>query len=791
MPHFENAHIRDINRGTFVDAKDDAHVQVLTSGSLSSFENLHRHVAESAFHDSCARFPQPKCHPDTRKVVIKTITTTWLEADNNNRDLCGGGSAECCHKKPILWLHAPAGAGKSAIAQSVADECCSAEPATLAAGFFFSRNAEERNTEKCLVATLAYQIARSIPAAKPFIENVVMDDPCIFSRSLEAQFANLIARPLVLAAIEDPSSSWPKLVLLDGLDECHDELKQCAIIEAIYTTLTRFHIPLRFLIVSRPEPHIHNIFRRHDVFSISHYLKLDDSFNPDQDIKTFLDAEFSRIRTYHSSMVSVVDWPSKDDIRHLIYKSSQQFIYAATVIKFVGDPRHNPVKRLNMVLDSPTEARLISPFTNLDNLYRQVLDAVRLENIDAVLTIFSIILHFSVWTPSLANIAGLMAISFQDVRLLLYDLQSIIDFSLVDCDSEVKFFHASFSDFLQSHNRGGPYYIGGRERCVKVVRLFLRVMLEERCNCTNQAGTECHHAYSQKNWSNRLPFTELTPALFSDLQQYFLRVSTDLDPNSYGFSSIYSRLNEIAHLIYIWPGVTASRSSEDLPTNHEPKRLLDFCGLFDKAVRKILDSNSRSCPADVLIVLSVLMLPRWRDRKPTLDRLWGFMVKIYPPENLPAQRIAAILKSESTIISAFAESCHSRFGLPSYLQLKQFFKDPSRSAEYFLGDTNAQLAIWSLTTLLRGPSSLVESHVPPFKLGIEFGEPECIPYDKRCSICIHHLSCASVSSPVLVDFPRPVDPALGAELDEDLNKAIVRFLLVCKQELLSAHAVPH
>ena len=168
------------------------------------------------------------------------------------------------------------------------------------------------------------------------------------------------------------------------------------------------------------------------------------------------------------------------------------------------------------------------------------------------------------------------------------------------------------------------------------------------------------------------------------------------------------------------------------------------------------------------------MLPRWRDRKPTFDQLWGFMVKIYPPENLPAQRIAAILKSESTIISAFAESCHSRFGLPSYLQLKQFFKNPSRSAEYFLGDINAQLAIWSLTTLLRGPSNLVESHDSPFKQGIEFGEPECIPYDTRCSTCIHHLSCASVSSPVLVNFPRP-DPALGAGLDEDLNKAIVRF----------------
>jgi hypothetical protein len=35
MPHFENARIRDINQGTFVDVKGDAHVLMFTGGGLS------------------------------------------------------------------------------------------------------------------------------------------------------------------------------------------------------------------------------------------------------------------------------------------------------------------------------------------------------------------------------------------------------------------------------------------------------------------------------------------------------------------------------------------------------------------------------------------------------------------------------------------------------------------------------------------------------------------------------------------------------------------------------------
>ena len=43
-------------------------------------------------------------------------------------------------------------------------------------------------------------------------------------------------------------------------------------------------------------------------------------------------------------------WPSVDILEELVKKSSGQFIYASTVVKYVTSIRHQPVDRLNIVL---------------------------------------------------------------------------------------------------------------------------------------------------------------------------------------------------------------------------------------------------------------------------------------------------------------------------------------------------------------------------------------------------------------------------------------------------------
>ena len=79
-------------------------------------------------------------------------------------------------------------------------------------------------------------------------------------------------------------------------------------------------------------------------------------------------------------------------------------------------------------------------------------------------------------------------------------------------NSQVEFFHASFSDFLKSETRGGCYYIGRRGKCAQVIQLFLQVVLNHYCDYkTNDwHSVHCHHACAYRSWFGYLSDVEPT-----------------------------------------------------------------------------------------------------------------------------------------------------------------------------------------------------------------------------------------------------------------------------------------
>ena len=123
----------------------------------------------------------------------------------------------------FLWLYGPAGAGKSSIAQSIAELC--AEAGILDGRFFFSRTAAGRNNDRLLIPTLTYQLSLSIPDILQFVGEALSRDPLVFSRSLQTQMDTLILGPLSQVAasrqdLEHGTNSRPIFFIIDGLDEC-------------------------------------------------------------------------------------------------------------------------------------------------------------------------------------------------------------------------------------------------------------------------------------------------------------------------------------------------------------------------------------------------------------------------------------------------------------------------------------------------------------------------------------------------------------------------------------------
>ena len=195
---------------------------------------MQRHIAPSAFHNSTERFDPPKCHPKTREAITAKIEA-WAEERPD------------AIERLILWMYGPAGAGKSAITQTIAELC----EGLLGASFFFSRTAEGRSDSSRLIATITWQLIQVIPEIREIILDLLERDPTLFTRTQAAQTKNLIVDPLN-AVPKEILEDRPRLIIIDGLDECFPPESQQEILKLIADSVHQLFIPLYFLIASRP-----------------------------------------------------------------------------------------------------------------------------------------------------------------------------------------------------------------------------------------------------------------------------------------------------------------------------------------------------------------------------------------------------------------------------------------------------------------------------------------------------------------------------------------------------------
>jgi len=398
----------------------------------------------------------------------------------------------------ITWLNGPAGAGKSAIAQEIAELCY--KSGCLLASFFWSRSAVGRNNEDRLIASLAYQLLAAIPQLRRPIEEVVETDRYIFTRDLATQMESLIIQPwkkLFENNQQGPvDSQTPKVIILDGLDECGTEEAQQSILKVIAGSIPKFPIPLCFLIASRPEKAIRHSFRDQPLLEITSPLVLDEKYHPDDDIRLFLVESFESVkRTHELRSIFPRDWPTHNDIDHLVLKSSGQFIYAATVVKFIGSSRGRPKEQLDIILGI-TAAGAATPFAELDALYSQIFSLVLKDHLPRALEIigFALLVNKHPYTDyrlTVRQIETLLSYTHGDLQLNLIDLHSVLHVPAIKADQDdddnedqdneeyrLRFFHASLQDFLFDPSRSKDFYIDQSKAHARIAQHFLRYIRE-------------------------------------------------------------------------------------------------------------------------------------------------------------------------------------------------------------------------------------------------------------------------------------------------------------------------
>lgn len=101
----------------------------------------------------------------------------------------------------MLWILGPPGVGKSAVAQTIAEDM--KDSGRLGASLFFSR-INHRDDPDGVIPTLAYQLAIKCPEYERIITECFADDPTILEKNRRTQFKELIIDPFQVLMTRNP-----------------------------------------------------------------------------------------------------------------------------------------------------------------------------------------------------------------------------------------------------------------------------------------------------------------------------------------------------------------------------------------------------------------------------------------------------------------------------------------------------------------------------------------------------------------------------------------------------------
>jgi len=202
----------------------------------------------------------------------------------------------------------------------------------------------------------------------------------IFTKTLEVQMLHLVHQPLVHLAshASAPGFALPYVFIIDGLDQCLDQVEQEAIIR-LFTSILRRNIGWKVLITSQREQAVRSSFNLFDSVSLSSHIALSNDHDSDGDVRRFLEDKLTEIKHWHTHFRKCyipTGWPFLSDINQLVQKSSGQFTYAVNIIRYVSFKYGDPVDRLHSILDNelgPMPCRVPEAQPPATDLYMSIL----------------------------------------------------------------------------------------------------------------------------------------------------------------------------------------------------------------------------------------------------------------------------------------------------------------------------------------------------------------------------------------------------------------------------------
>jgi WD40 repeat protein len=368
-------------------------------------------------------------------VKLLSEIRTWIDSQASER---------------IYWLNGLAGTGKSTIAASVCEDLDRHQQ--LCISFFISRKAPDLRSAQKAIHTIACQLAElGSSQSRQAICRALQERPGLLSKSLQEQVSALVTEPLRYTS--------SLLFVVDALDECETGVRGrggtdlLSVLANAVCSLA--HVKL--FVTSRNEVSLRNAFEAINQRSQAQVVQLHEIEKSivENDIREYLSQSFEKIKRLRADDLSIKQWPSQSEFAELLRRAGVLFVYAATVINFVGEPLDDPVERLKLVL--ATKADSAGPvFELLDDLYVQVLASVIPREVahgGIIVSRLRAVLGALVFLQEPLRVRAIAELTGQTMGQAAPLIRCLAAITLGAAEKPISLFHLSFPDFITSRER--------------------------------------------------------------------------------------------------------------------------------------------------------------------------------------------------------------------------------------------------------------------------------------------------------------------------------------------------
>ncbi|KAF8337928.1 uncharacterized protein EI90DRAFT_3118383 [Cantharellus anzutake] len=390
--------------------------------SLRADSLLNQLPCPIAYHD-----PTKACLEGTRRYLIEHIMRWCHNMDDST--------------KRVMLLTAVAGAGKTSVAHSVAEECT--QEGILLSIFFFRVGEQTRPDH--LFSGIAKSLAKHDPDCRASIISALQKDPNLSTATFTEQFKKLVAKP-----IKTSPSDRPMVIIIDALDECNSEDK---VFEHLADIL-RKEVPslpsnIKFLVTSRQFGLVDRFFSlNYPIERLS--INISDDANV-QDCGIYVRAQLRELMDVHPNLKEELEGEDEDEMaRHITGRAGGLFIWISTIFHYMKVANGDPMRMLKKLLNTGVHQSNVAAEEMMDRLYASILEKCNWKDGDFAHDypiVMGAILVAQQPLSAAAWDAILSPFLTSPIRCTLTELAPLLS-GVKDRHMPIRILHQSFRDFI-------------------------------------------------------------------------------------------------------------------------------------------------------------------------------------------------------------------------------------------------------------------------------------------------------------------------------------------------------